>query len=90
MTLKDAKYKKVWYVRFTAQLGPSSVAPAATYLCSESHPMDPTFFKQWTSDVAYKIGLTTGAIVQPERVLIDFLYELPYEVAKARYPQEIN
>jgi hypothetical protein len=82
--------KKVWYVRFTAQLGPGSIAPAAKYLCSESHPMDPTYFKQWTSEVAYQISLATGAIIQPEGILIEFLYELPYEVAKARYPQEIN
>jgi hypothetical protein len=81
--------KKAWYVRFTAQIGPGSIAPAATYLCSEFHPMAPTYFKQWTSKAASQITLSTGAIIQPEAILIEFLYELPLEVAKARYPQEI-
>ena len=78
--------RKAWYVRLTIPIRPNKQTTACSYLCSETHPMDPDYFRRWSSESARNIGLATGSIVRPEDILIDFLYELPIEVAKVRFP----
>jgi hypothetical protein len=75
--------KRYWYVRYNCQAG-----PGASYAAIEGHPLHPEHFKKWSTQTAHQAGLATKFLVQPESVIIDWVYELPEEVARAVFPKD--
>jgi len=76
---------KFYYIRFTTNAG-----PGADFVKTKTHPFHPDFYANWTDMVANKASLVTGVIVKSEQVIVDFLYELPEEVARLRFPKEFE
>jgi hypothetical protein len=74
-----------WYIKFSTSAG-----PGACFVQTDLHPFHPAFFNAWAQETARAKSMATRAIVQPDSVIIDFLYEVPQEVAKARYPVNAN
>lgn len=71
-----------WYLHFAYPGG-----CGAQIVVSPCHPFHPDFLENWMTRVAREISQTGKIIVQPETVTIDFMHELPQEVAKARFPK---
>jgi hypothetical protein len=74
-----------WYIRFSTSAG-----PGACFVQTELHPLHPAFLSTWARETARAKSMATKAIVQPDSVIIDFLCEVPLEVAQIRYPDQFN
>jgi len=78
-------HKRYWYIHFHTNAG-----PGASYAATEGHPLHPEHFKKWATQTVHQASLATKIIIHPESLVIDFLYELPEEVAKAVFPKDFT
>ena len=74
-----------FYIHFQTPAG-----PGADFIRTKTHPLHPDFYNNWARMIAGQVALVTKVLIKPEEVIIDFLYELPEEVARARFPKDFE
>lgn len=74
---------KYFYVTFLSPAG-----PGAMIFRGNNHPLHKAEMTAFTTNVARRIGLSTGTLTAPEAVLFLAVVEMPPDVAASHFPQD--